>query len=990
MGIVKKLLATMFLFTLFSVFSVLVAAADITKTTSLSGNSITNNYTSYSVNFDSNYISIDQVCLDFTFNNDLLDPSDNLYFSVIPAPTPTSYGVTIVGNASQSTRSSCLVKDTHQATVNEFLDGNVTGSVWMTNGTVFLQSLSIKLVNAVTPAPTPTPSCSLSSAPSSGTGPFSSNVTASYSNLATSPNAVTIDCGTGKNSVAIGCAGTTGSCTATCDYQNVTSTTTYTLSASINGTECTKVTITNNQSAQVPAPTPTPSMQITISLSKTTYYPAESFEPRVTIKDSSGKLITDASIKSNMTGPKTYYPYFFYSSLCDCYKTFHWLGEDVLVGDYTLYFEASRSGFEKTMASVSFKVVKPIIQTFTIATDKKEYSHGDSIKVTITAKDSLGNVIKDLYIPGEIREADTGKLVGPIYPHLSGDEYIYTYYPATPAIGSESLGKSYKISVSTTWKEQKASVDTTVSVVKKGLNADVVLEKNVLTPGDSLKGRIKIYDKDGNTVKDAKIDINVQGSQKSSMRYLSATFKDGFYEIESWKVEDWVAVGNYTLEIKISKYPEEIKLEKSVEITKQGLNVEVLLDKTSYKPGDRVYIKILVTYPNGTVAGGTADGKGAWVSAEIFPLVAEAFPKEKGFYQPGLCRIYPSPIPPVYYKGEFIQKYFIDSPNIPADCPTGRYALKVKVGAHGYADAEIFKEFDVALAKLFIETGFRVNSQVDSVNLVIYAEVKDENGKAIEFASVNGILRPVEELGEGCIKQFSLYYDNFRKRYTGEQFLSKYECAEGSYLIQVKSDSMSYETAEVVQGLSVQYKKGYEYRGYVPATPFEPSCREVSCGPNCIQRICEPITNIGDCFNLVTDEKCVRSCTENLEKNEETLSKSSAVTGKAVAATTDLKECIEKCTMKVPCQGANVPTVPLELMIEKLDELKREVEKTQEDVGGLKKILLFIIDFVNSILSKYLGQEETIKIPSEVVANATNTTNPITGTFVKIVNPLSS
>ncbi len=714
-------------------------------------------------------------------------------------------------------------------------------------------------------------------------------------------------------------------------------------------------------------------LQITISLPKTTYYPAENLEPKVTVTDVSGKIVTDATVKSNITGPKTYYPYFFYSTLCDCYKSFHWLGEDVLVGDYTLYFEASHPDHKSAVASAIFKVVKPTVQTFTITTDKTEYYSGDYVIATVTAKDSFGNAIKNLYITGELRDADTGKLVGPIYFSTSEDVYTYKYY-----LGSESLGKSYKFSAGTTWKEQKANASATITVTKRGLNADVVLEKNVLSPGDSLRGKIKVYDKDGNIVKDASVSVNVKDTQGFVSRYLTTTFKEGVYEIESWKIEDWMSVGKYTLEIKVSKYPEEITLEKSIEITKQRLNVEVILDRTSYKPADNMHIKILVTYPNGTIA------KDAWVSEEIFPLTSEPYVTGKEPFRTTLCRVYESPISPVYYKGEFIQKYFLDSVYMPTDCPNGKYVLKVKVGAKGYADAEVLKEFDVALAKLFIETGFHVDSQTDSVKLLIYAEVKDENGKAIEFATVDGELRPAEEF-KGCVKQFTLYYDKFRSRYVGDQFLSKYECTEGSYIIQLKGSSMSYETADVVQGVSIQYKQGYEYKAYVPATPYiESACREVSCGPNCVQKVCAPITEAKECFNLVTDEACVKSCQENVEKDEETVSKTSSITGQATATTVDLKECIEKCTMKVPCQGAGVQTVPIELMISKLDEIKQAVEETKEEVGGLKQILLFLIDFVNSILSRYLGQEQTIKIPSEVIQNATNTTNPITGAFVKI------
>jgi len=110
------------------------------------------------------------------------------------------------------------------------------------------------------PPPTPTPSCSLSANPSSGTGPFSSTIMATYSNLNTAPNAITINCGTGlSSSTATNCTGTTGSCTATCSYPSVTSPTSYTVSASASGTACSSATINVN-------PPPTPLLSLSSSL----------------------------------------------------------------------------------------------------------------------------------------------------------------------------------------------------------------------------------------------------------------------------------------------------------------------------------------------------------------------------------------------------------------------------------------------------------------------------------------------------------------------------------------------------------------------------------------------------------------------------------------------------------------------------------------------------------------------------------------------------
>jgi hypothetical protein len=217
------------------------------------------------------------------------------------------------------------------------------------------------------------------------------------------------------------------------------------------------------------------------------------------------------------------------------------------------------------------------------------------------------------------------------------------------------------------------------------------------------------------------------------------------------------------------------------------------------------------------------------------------------------------------------------------------------------------------------------------------------------------------------------------KRYVTNDYVSRYECPAGKYIIQLKASSSSYETAEVVQGLTIQYKEGYEYRAYVPATPAESVCREVSCGPNCIEKVCESTIPVGECYNIVTDSACINTCTEQLRQVEEAISK-------GVEAPVDFEACIEQCTVQVPCQGSAVPVVPLEVMVDKLNELRKEVAETKEEVTGLKQILLAIIDFVNSILQKYLGPQETITVPSEVVQNATtNETNPVTGAVAALI-----
>ncbi len=693
-----------------------------------------------------------------------------------------------------------------------------------------------------------------------------------------------------------------------------------------------------------------PKLNIEITTEKSAYYPQESIEPRAKVTDAAGKIITDAAVKGNLSlDNKTYGLYFFYSSLCDCYKSSYWLGESMLVGKYTILSEATKADYQKAAASRTFDLVKPTISAFIVQADKSEYSPGESMQLTITMKDSLGNYITDAYITGEIRDATTESLINLIYPYKKGDAYIYSYW-----LGSESLDKSYKISVSTKWKEQKASASATISVLKKGLNADVVFEKNVLSPGDYLRGKIKVYDKTGSIVKDASVSVEVQSPKGFVNKHLMAEFKDDVYEIEKWKVDDWAEGGEYTVKIQIKSGQESIDKEKSFTVAKKKLNVDISLDQTSYKPDERMYIKVLVTDPNGTVVSD------AYVSGEVFPLLKEetlitgAATEIKGelVQDIHLCRLYPNFLKPLFYKGEFVQKYYIDTLYIPTYCPTGKYVLKLKVSLQGYDETEVIKEFEIALAKLFIEAGARVDSRQDSANIRIYAEVKDERGGILEFATVSGAIRPSGEL-LGCIKRVDLYYDSFAKRYYGDIYANKYECQQGVYNLQLEASKPSYETAEVVQEIKIQYILGSEFITVVAPGASPSVCRETSCGPGCIQNVCEPETSAGECFELKTDKSCIEDCTRSLSEVEKAIAE-----GKAI----DLKACINSCAVRVPCKGYGLPAVSLEEMTKKLGELRKEIEQTEEQVGFLKQLLLAIIDFINSILSKYIGE---IAVPAE-------------------------
>lgn len=686
-----------------------------------------------------------------------------------------------------------------------------------------------------------------------------------------------------------------------------------------------------------------PKLSASITLPKTTYYPAESFEPRVTVRDGE-KIVIDATVSGNLTyGDKSTFLSFFYSTLCDCYKAWHWFSESTLPNDYTLTVIATRSGYQPATATATFSLIKPTLK-MTMSTDKTEYNPGDSIKATSEIKDSLGNTIINAYVTGEIRDADTGGLVTVIYPRLKENIYYYEYY-----VGSESVGKSYTISMNVSWKEQSASASKAVSITKRGLNADIVLEKDVLVPGDILQGKIKVFDKVGSIVTDANVNMELKDSSGFSQKWLSAEYKDGFYEIERWKIGDWFQTGTYTLNVKVEKKGESITLTKSVEITKEKLNVQVFFDQTSYAPGERIYIKILVTYPNNSIVSN------AYVGGEIFPLTQEVITTGKvtlisalavGIGEPTkYCRIYISPEGPLYYKGEYIQKYYIDDAYIPDGCPTGKYAMRLKIGAPGYAETEFTKEFDVVLYKLLLETGFKMDSRPNAVDMSIYAEVKDEKGKVIPYVKIQGYLHPFGEGFEGCVQRVYLGYDELIKRYTSKVFLNKNECPTGKYLLEITASQPSYETATVEQAVEVNYSEGFEYNVVVPPSVGVPVCKEVSCGPNCVNKICMPVE---ECYEEVSDKDCVKDCTDKAAGIEQAVSKGEA-------AEFDVKNCIKNCVKKVPCKGSAVTPTQSQEMLDKLEEIRREVVETHGQVNIVEQLIRSIINFINSIVAVFGG-----------------------------------
>ncbi len=731
-----------------------------------------------------------------------------------------------------------------------------------------------------------------------------------------------------------------------------------------------------------------PKLSVVISLPKITYYPTDSFEPRLAVTDASGKFVAGASIKSNITGPKTYQPYFYYSALCDCYKGNQWLDEGILTGDYTLTVVASHPNYQIITSNASFSVTKPSLQ-MTMTTDKTEYSPGDSIKVTAQIKDGLGNAITDVSVKAELRDADSGNLITTLYPQTKDNLYYnYVYY-----VGSESLGKRYIISMSVKWKEQSASESKTVLITKRVLNGEIVLERDVLMPGDILQGKVKVFDKNGDIIKDAKVNVEIKGSsygkpgdvgkaEPTIIRWLSSTYKDGFYEIEQWKIDDWFLAGNYTLSARIDIGTENIVLEKKIEVTKEKLNIHVFLDQTSYAPGDRVYVKILVTYANGSVV------PNAYVSGEIFPLIQEIINQTTGItgavtlVSPGarivgeptaFCRVYiSSPQGPLYYKGEYIQKTYIDDVYIPHDCPAGKYALRAKVGVSGYAETEVTKEFDVNLHKLLLETGIKINSRPDTVDVAMYAEVKDDQGEAIPYANIRGYLHPSEttekEKIEECTKNIYFEYNEFTKRYISKIFLGKYECPAGKYLIEIITSQPSYEAADVKQTVEINYSESFEYNIVIPPTIGTPVCKEVSCGSNCVNRICEAPIPQEECYAEVSDKDCVRNCVDRAATTEKeaAASKEEAAAKPAITkeATVEVgvPDCVKNCVKRVPCRGSGATQPESHDMLAKLDAVQAEIKEThaevietRKQVDTLAQWIKSIIDFINSLVASFGG-----------------------------------
>ncbi len=335
-------------------------------------------------------------------------------------------------------------------------------------------------------------------------------------------------------------------------------------------------------------------LSLTLTFNKETFYPLENFEPRVKVSDAEGTMITDAVVNGVLAHSAGANPIsFFYSSLCDCYKAYLWLGESYVPGQYTLSVNANGTYYKTGSAEKSFLLVKPSLK-MTLDTDKSECNPGDSTRISARVTDAEGNSINNAQVSGDIRDAATGGLISSIYPSYKDGAYVYDYY-----VGPESLGKSLRIYAESVWKEQRANATAIVAVTKRGLNGDVTFEKDVLAPGDTLRGKIKVFDKNGVTVADAYVVVEMSSLASTSgtstsdtgakpitimpVRTLYTTYRDGFYYIDDFRIDEWMAKGKYEIKIKISRKDEAIEiLKKQIQLAKYNKQYEAVSQLQKY------------------------------------------------------------------------------------------------------------------------------------------------------------------------------------------------------------------------------------------------------------------------------------------------------------------------------------------------------------------------------------------------------------------------
>ena len=682
--------------------------------------------------------------------------------------------------------------------------------------------------------------------------------------------------------------------------------------------------------------------QLTADLTgvKAKTFPQESMELKLTVKDETGKLVTDASVSGSIkqAGVVKNNLYFSYSYLCDCYKTTAWLSENYL-GDYTIEAKASKTNYPSLTLTQQFAVEKPVLK-ISVKTDKDSYFANDKIIFTITATDQNGNPVKPFW-EGDIRD-ETGALVQLAYPYTSGDIYKYDYYSK-----SDDVGKTYTFNAKAKWKEQTVTASTSISIQKRAISADVVLEKTELKTGDYIRGKIKVIDQTGQEIKDAFIDAQLVNEDGQQVQFITTTYSQGYYELDARKIDEWQKAGEYKLKIKIEKYPEKITIEKPLKIIRDKLQVTTEFDSASYKPGDRVFLKMLLTSPTGEVL------QDAYINGEIFPLSQEPRKIPGEPYPPYIksieaCRIYLSPQGPIFYQGKFIQKYFIDEIWLPESCPTGTYVLKIKAGRAGYDDVEDLKEFQVVLRSIVIESGARVKSVGNGADINFYTELKSESGEIVTNARVFALLHPLED--KSCLKKIDYYWDHFSKRYSANQFISSPECPDGKYVLELTAEQQQYATSNSTQVLDVKYEKGYEYREFRPRQVEDEFCQTISCGPGCFQRTCSTPT----CTNIF-DEGCISKC--------KTIPSGAGI------------DVVESCLKTCEKEQCGPQQSSQDEMLRKLEEIRKEISETKEisretgqQVSTVENLLRAIINFISRLFGISPTQVQESKPPEKVSA----------------------
>lgn len=665
---------------------------------------------------------------------------------------------------------------------------------------------------------------------------------------------------------------------------------------------------------------------------KDQYYPAEQSEARVTVTDETGKVVTGASVSASLlqSGLSKKSIYFSYSTLCDCYKGWVWIDEGYL-GTYTLNITAKKTGYTSALLSKSFEVVKPTL-ILTVSTEKSSYYPDEKITIIINSRDKDGNNV-DTDLSGEIRD-ENGFLIENLYPWKDTG---LNAYKEDHFVSSKEVGKTLKITINGNYKEQKDSKSVLVSVTQIGLMVEAFIDQTTLKPEDYLTGKIEVKDKEGKIISDAWVDATLYDPNGNQAHYITATYKDGFYILDKKKINEGQMAGDYKLKIKVTKAGDKKEIEKIIKIEKNKIGVNIEFDQAVYKPGDRVYLKILVTDPQGNVM------QNAWVSGEIFPLSTETRIPEGYPSAPQVCRIYLSPEGPIYYQGGFIQKYFVDEVYINDWCPIGKYVLRLKVGKSGYEDVTIEKEFEVVLLKLLMETGTSIISEVNSAKINIYAELKDESGKMLRDVDVKGYLHPTFE--KGCIKEVRMYFDDMTKRYMATQYIDNKECLEGKYNLELTASHQSYSPVNTTSIIEIKYKEGYEYRELTPAVIPEAACRVISCGPDCFQKTCE---REQPC-KVVLNEGCLVKCKELKE-------------GK------DIGDCVKGCEKRECAQTGSSENE----MMKKLEDIQKGVEETKKEVNVIGNIIRSIWNFFRSIFGlPAITEAGTLTEMQKVNINAT-------------------